>query len=86
MGPQGPKGAAACSKETKGSGLIKACQGLSRNAHLGLICIRSDMHKISSYEVRGRESVDHKRPAAANFRTAGRWWCQITICYAIVLG
>ena len=30
MGPEGPKGAAACSKETKGSGLIKACQGLSR--------------------------------------------------------
>ena len=30
MGPEGPKGAAACSKETKGSGiiLVKACQGM----------------------------------------------------------
>jgi hypothetical protein len=76
--PKGPRVRPLVAKKPRArasSKLVKACQGLSRNAHLGPICIRSDMHKISSYEVRGRESVDHNRPAAANFRTAGRWWC-----------
>ena len=48
--PKGPRVRPLVAKKPRArasSKLVKACQGLSRNAHLGPICIRSDMHKIS---------------------------------------